>query len=69
MQAVGASSKVFEYIDREPHLSSDGRLAPATLDGRVEFKNVSFAYPSRPDTLVLKVGFNYHFHFDQPTVN
>ena len=56
MQAVGASSKVFEYIDRKPELKPDGKLAPDTLKGKLEFRNVSFAYPSRPNSKVLQVG-------------
>ena len=55
MQAAGASLKVFEYIDREPGLKHDGKLAPEVLKGQIEFKNVSFHYPSRPDSQVLKV--------------
>ena len=55
MQAAGASEKVFEYIDREPEIKNDGTLAPKGLKGQIEFKNVSFHYPSRPDTPVLKV--------------
>ena len=55
MQAVGASSKVFEYIDRKPALEKDGKLAPEPLKGKLEFRNVSFAYPSRPKTKVLDV--------------
>ncbi|KAI1900942.1 hypothetical protein AGOR_G00055020 [Albula goreensis] len=54
MQGVGAAEKVFEYIDRKPKLPQDGQEAPATLKGLVEFRNVSFAYPTRPDTLILK---------------
>lgn len=55
MQGVGAAEKVFEFIDRKPQLSSDGTLAPDTLKGLVEFKNVTFSYPTRPETQVLKV--------------
>ncbi|XP_041346631.1 ATP-binding cassette sub-family B member 9-like [Gigantopelta aegis] len=55
MQAIGASHKVFEYIDRKPVLStSAGKFIPDTLDGKMDFRDVSFAYPSRPETLVLK---------------
>ncbi|KAG9354891.1 hypothetical protein JZ751_001604 [Albula glossodonta] len=54
MQGVGAAEKVFEYIDRKPKLPQDGQEAPETLKGLVEFRNVSFAYPTRPDTLILK---------------
>ena len=60
MQAAGASEKVFEYIDREPEIKNDGTLAPKGLKGQIEFKNVSFHYPSRPDTPVLKVCNAWH---------
>ncbi|XP_058866651.1 antigen peptide transporter 1-like [Acipenser ruthenus] len=52
-KAIGASEKIFEYMDREPEMTA-GTLAPETLRGHVEFKNVSFTYPRRPDTTVLK---------------
>ncbi len=56
MQAVGASHKVFEFIDRKPEIQYDkGTVAPDQLEGRIEFKDVSFSYPSRQDTQVLKV--------------
>ena len=55
MQAAGASEKVFEFIDRRPVISNQGGLKPAHLQGHLEFRNVSFAYPSRPETEVLKV--------------
>ncbi|CAN0368708.1 unnamed protein product [Lampetra planeri] len=54
MQAVGAAGKVFEYIEREPRMRTDGTLAPVQLEGQVSFKDVTFAYPSRPDAPVLK---------------
>ncbi|KAJ8043209.1 ATP-binding cassette sub-family B member 9 [Holothuria leucospilota] len=54
MQAAGASAKVFELINREPKISNDGDKAPDQLTGRLEFKNVSFSYPSRPESSVLK---------------
>ncbi|CEF68673.1 ATP-binding cassette sub-family B member 9 [Strongyloides ratti] len=71
MQAVGASRKVFEMIDRKPIIrnnnsgfmgsaidndnnsrhSGDGERKPTR--GRIEFKNVRFAYPTRPDIMVM----------------
>lgn len=57
MQGVGAAEKVFEYIDRKPKHNLDGQEAPETFEGQVEFKNVTFAYPTRPDMDVLKVFF------------
>ncbi|XP_048848960.1 ATP-binding cassette sub-family B member 9 [Brienomyrus brachyistius] len=54
MQGVGAAEKVFEYINRVPELPQDGQEAPDTCKGLVEFKNVTFSYPTRPETPVLK---------------
>lgn len=51
-----AAGRVFEVIDRTPEIdpySSDGR-ALASVRGRVEFRGVDFAYPSRPDTMILR---------------
>ncbi|XP_055988304.1 LOW QUALITY PROTEIN: antigen peptide transporter 2-like [Sorex fumeus] len=51
---VGAAEKVFHYLDRRPQLPPSGTLAPSSLQGLVQFQDVSFAYPSRPDQPVLK---------------
>lgn len=55
MQAVGASRKVFELIDRKPQILNNGTLSKPNLKGRIEFKNVTFSYPTRSDVKVLKV--------------
>lgn len=55
MQGVGAAEKVFEYLDREPKHPADGTEAPDTCNGLIEFKDVTFAYPMRPETDILKV--------------
>ncbi|MGH0151782.1 UNVERIFIED_CONTAM: hypothetical protein FKN15_025007 [Acipenser sinensis] len=54
LNSVGSAAKVFEYLDRRPLVSTDGSLQPETLRGHVQFKNVSFTYPSRPDMPVIK---------------
>uniref|UniRef100_H2Z4F1 Uncharacterized protein n=1 Tax=Ciona savignyi TaxID=51511 RepID=H2Z4F1_CIOSA len=60
MQALGAAEKVFELIERKPLLSlNDGTEEPSCIKGHIAFKNVSFAYPSRPDQLVLEVKLYY----------
>ena len=59
MRAIGASERVFELMEREPKMSSPRhpeRLS--SWEGRVTLEGVRFAYPSRPELLVLKgVGF------------
>ncbi|XP_046320497.1 antigen peptide transporter 2 [Marmota monax] len=63
---VGAAEKVFRYLDRKPNLPEPGTLAPPTLQGIVEFQDVSFAYPNRPDQPVLK-GLTFTLHAGEMT--
>ncbi|KAM8779281.1 antigen peptide transporter 2 [Rhynchonycteris naso] len=51
---VGAAEKVFCYLDRQPRLPPPGTREPPSLQGLVEFQDVWFAYPNRPDQPVLK---------------
>ncbi|XP_062894960.1 ABC-type oligopeptide transporter ABCB9-like, partial [Mobula hypostoma] len=53
-KAVGASEKVFEYMDRRSVMPPVGTLRPTKLKAHIEFKNVTFAYPRQPDLPVLK---------------
>ncbi|KAJ3708649.1 hypothetical protein LUZ61_012354 [Rhynchospora tenuis] len=55
MQSVGASEKVFRLMDLVPstYFSLKGRKLE-NLDGRLQFVNVSFSYPSRPTVQVLR---------------
>ncbi|KAF4659104.1 hypothetical protein FOL46_006714 [Perkinsus olseni] len=60
-ETVGATAKVFEYIDREPQHAaataeiSDGvEYQPLLCSGRLNFTEVRFAYPTRGDIEVLK---------------
>ncbi len=47
-----ASERVFKVLDNEDVTKNEGTWAPATVEGRIEFKNVSFAYVD--DRYVLK---------------
>nr|XP_033810188.1 ATP-binding cassette sub-family B member 9 [Geotrypetes seraphini]XP_033810189.1 ATP-binding cassette sub-family B member 9 [Geotrypetes seraphini] len=61
MQGVGAAEKVFGFIDRRPEMVNNGTLAPDDMEGKVEFKHVTFSYPMRPAAHVLKdVTFTLH---------
>ncbi|XP_063309202.1 LOW QUALITY PROTEIN: ATP-binding cassette sub-family B member 5 [Pelobates fuscus] len=54
--ARGAACNIFKVIDQVSAIdcfSKEG-YKPDTIKGNVEFKNVHFSYPSRPDVQVLK---------------
>lgn len=51
--ALGAADKVVEMIQREPQLPGAGTLRPEAFAGRLELRDVSFCYPTRPGTRVL----------------
>ena len=53
-QAVGASTRVFALLDRQPQMVPAGHAKPrGSPDGaHIEFRSVTFAYPSRPDVQV-----------------
>jgi ABC transporter fused permease/ATP-binding protein len=54
MRASGAAERVFELLDRVPAIPAQGGLTPAAAAGRVQLAAVGFAYPTRPETPVLK---------------
>ena len=59
-EGIGASGRMLYLMNRTPAIPSpredeDAPLVePEKIDGRIEFSNVSFAYPSRPNLSVLK---------------
>uniref|UniRef100_A0A8C4E4M7 Antigen peptide transporter 1 n=1 Tax=Dicentrarchus labrax TaxID=13489 RepID=A0A8C4E4M7_DICLA len=55
-KAIGASEKIFEYLDRKPQTPPEGSLAPENLKGHIQFKKVTFSYTGQTDEdkLVLK---------------
>ncbi|KAM6188441.1 antigen peptide transporter 2 [Sarcoramphus papa] len=54
LSKAAAGRKILEYLDQEPSGDSGGPRAPATLRGHVAFQHVSFAYPARPERLILQ---------------
>ena len=54
MQAAGASSRVFELLDRASNLKLEQGTKDQALKGKLSFDNVHFSYPARPDEAVLK---------------
>ncbi|XP_041811130.1 antigen peptide transporter 2a [Chelmon rostratus] len=54
LNSVGAAGKVFEYLDRKPQVSTEGKLEPDQLKGHVSLRRLSFAYPAYPNKTVLQ---------------
>ncbi|XP_019185748.1 PREDICTED: ABC transporter B family member 15 [Ipomoea nil] len=55
-EASTAGKRIMEVIKRVPKIDSDsteGQILD-NVAGEVEFKNVEFAYPSRPESIILK---------------
>jgi subfamily B ATP-binding cassette protein MsbA len=53
-QALGASQKVFEYLDRDQHVKEKpSAVRLARFERAIHFDNVSFRYPSVPDGFML----------------
>jgi ATP-binding cassette subfamily B protein len=53
-RARGASERVFELLDREPVVDAGGGETLEDVVGMVEFSDVGFAYPVRPEVTVLE---------------
>ncbi|KAM9200099.1 ATP-dependent translocase ABCB1-like isoform 1-T1 [Mergus octosetaceus] len=54
--ARGAAYAIFNIIDNEPQIDSYSETGykPDHIKGNLEFQNVHFSYPSRPDVQILK---------------
>merc|ERR1719350_1877685 len=55
MKGLGASSRLWELIDRRSDIPVTGGLIPSKpLVGRIKFEDVTFSYPTRPDVTVMR---------------
>lgn len=54
MKALGASSRLWDIVDRSPMISLNQGLVPENpLTGNIKFDKVDFSYPTRSDIKVL----------------
>ena len=55
LRGAGAASRLTELLEEEPDIAAPARpqALPEPPRGSLSFRNVSFAYPTRPETLAL----------------
>ncbi|MBA0843875.1 hypothetical protein Goarm_001026, partial [Gossypium armourianum] len=55
-EATVAATRIFEMVNRVPFIDADDRKGKALsyVRGEIEFKDIYFSYPSRPDSSVLQ---------------
>lgn len=53
-QARGAAHRIYATIDRQPKIDTGKGDRPEDCKGAIEFHNVDFSYPTRPDIPILK---------------
>jgi ABC-type multidrug transport system fused ATPase/permease subunit len=58
MKGVGAGTRIFDLVAREPLVTPDkGSVLDPNRIGTVKFKDIKFTYPKRPEVQILS-GFN-----------
>jgi len=53
-KAAQSEKELLKVIRRVPMMRPSGGVQPEKIVGHIEFKNVTFSYPTRPDVVVLK---------------
>ncbi|XP_048240807.1 ATP-binding cassette sub-family B member 10, mitochondrial-like isoform X2 [Haliotis rufescens] len=54
MRGLGASSRLWQLVDREPRIPVAAGLSPSmSPQGNINFNNINFHYPSRPETTIF----------------
>ena len=53
-RTIGASERIREILGEAPEASGQSTPEPLRFQGHIRYRSVSFSYPSRPETRVLK---------------
>ncbi|XP_031567164.1 ATP-binding cassette sub-family B member 10, mitochondrial-like isoform X2 [Actinia tenebrosa] len=56
MKGIGASERLWQLMDRKPAIAITGGYVPPinALEKGIQFQNIHFSYPSRPDVPIFK---------------
>lgn len=54
MRAIGAAERIFAIFDRIPEIPTSGGRKLDSVAGHIQFEDVDFAYPTRPEVSALK---------------
>jgi ABC-type multidrug transport system fused ATPase/permease subunit len=56
MKGIGASSRIFELLQRKPYIHSteSWKSLPTPFRGHIQFQDVHFRYPTRPNVDVFQ---------------
>ncbi|XP_074097686.1 ATP-binding cassette sub-family B member 10, mitochondrial [Cotesia typhae] len=66
-RALGASTRLFEFIDRVPKIPIEGGIIlDSPLSGDIKFDNICFKYPTRDDCWILN---NFSLNLSAGSVN
>ncbi|XP_011308047.1 ATP-binding cassette sub-family B member 10, mitochondrial [Fopius arisanus] len=66
-RALGASSRLFEFIDRQPGIpASGGVVLDRPLTGEISFSQIDFTYPSREGCWILR---DFSLHLKSSSIN
>ncbi|XP_063976286.1 ATP-binding cassette sub-family B member 10, mitochondrial-like [Diachasmimorpha longicaudata] len=66
-KALGASSRLFEFIDRQPRIPIIGGIRlDHSLSGEISFSHIDFTYPTRESCWILK---DFSLHLKSSSIN
>ena len=56
MKGKGAAYRIYQIINRKPKIDGNDKkgIKPKKIEGHIEYRNVSFRYPSNPDVTILE---------------
>ncbi|KAI9144326.1 P-loop containing nucleoside triphosphate hydrolase protein [Paraphysoderma sedebokerense] len=54
IKGMATAQRVFEYIHVHPTIPTSGGIVPNDITGDIQFRNINFTYPTRPDQPVLQ---------------